>query len=321
MRVWAYASRPQYAEHLAPIFDALPAADRAAFRAPRNQPWGTPGLIDPGDPVLVASYTDAKAIARRDLIYVEHGAGQTYQADVRSAGHGAYSGGAGLDAVRLFIAPSEKVAARWRVTYPAASAVAVGCPRIDRYHRSPAPNGPTIAVTFHHQGGLVPENTWAMPHYRRALAASVAAWRAAGFAVVGTGHPSAESALRRLWGAIRVPWATTDEVFRDGSVLVADNTSLAFEFMAATDRPVLWLDAPWYRRDVDHGLRFWTEADSGLRIGDPADLAEAALAAFADPPEIAARRRATAARVYANVDGRAAERAAAAIGAHIGATS
>ena len=68
--------------------------------------------------------------------------------------------------------------------------------------------------------------------------------------------------------------ARFSDVIDRAGIYVCDNSSTLYEW-AALDRPVVILDAPWYRRDVSHGLRFWQWADIGPRIQDPADLVEA----------------------------------------------
>lgn len=133
-----YASAAHYAAHLVPIWDALPAEVRGAFYAPRaSDPWGEP--LPPRWPrdriVLVASYVDALKCRPRSLVYVEHGAGQAYPGDARSARNPSYSGGDSLENVILFLCPSETVAARWRERYPAVPVAVVGCPKLDPWHR------------------------------------------------------------------------------------------------------------------------------------------------------------------------------------------
>lgn len=330
MVVHTYSSLGHYADHLAPIFAALPEELRGGHFAPREGSWWGARAPQPLDGLwLVASYTDARALGQaRRVVYVEHGAGQTYNGDERSRDHGAFSGGRGLDNVVLFLAPHETVAARWRAAYPHVPAVAVGCPKLDRWHREPFPGftpkssfsaGPTVAFTFHHQGGLCPETTWAVPHYREHLRATAEALRGVGAAVIGHGHPRAAPLLERLWAACGVEWVPSSaEVFTRADLLVADNTSLLPEF-ASLGRPVVWLNAPWYRRGVDHGGRFWAWPEGQRVVDDPADLVPGVLDGLRDPPLIARARAEMVASIYSAVDGAAAKRAAEAIAAVAGA--
>lgn len=134
----AYASAPHYAAHIEPVWAALPPEARGTFWTARARDrWGTPVPARwPLDRlVLVASYVDARRARPRPVVYLEHGAGQTYPGDSRSAGHPSYSGGRELDHVVLFLCPSGVVADRWSARYPDVPAVVVGCPYLDRWHR------------------------------------------------------------------------------------------------------------------------------------------------------------------------------------------
>jgi hypothetical protein len=313
----AYASLRHYAEHLAPVWAALPAELRGSFYSPsRTEQWGQPldRARDRGRLVLVASWRDAQTVGPSPLVYVEHGAGQSYDGDPRSAGNGSYSGGHALDRVRLFLCPNQQVADRWQARYPEARTAVVGCPKLDAWHAA-APwaertvGRPVVAVTFQLECPLVPETRSAWGHYDHHLPALVADPR---WQVLGHGHP-------RLWGAIRRRWRdlhtehTPDlaDVLDRADLLVADNTSALYEF-ASTGRPVLVLNAPWYRRHVDHGLRFWSHPP-GLQVDRPADLVAGVARALADPPAARAIRARATAHVYAHTDGQAARRAAEAI--------
>lgn len=442
--IHAYASRAHYAEHLRPIFDQLPERMRGEFwSSRRSQTWGIPlpeSRRRPDGPVMVAAYVDARKLTgTTELIYVEHGAGQSYDGDPAGRGHGSYSGGSGLDAVALFLCPRQELVDRWVDVY-ATPSVVVGCPRLDYWHtrmvgrgvlgegrteterlldldrseaedrlrpgpgrsqtsasasggvvdgdgnlagqsrprmpqpgdrlsggdslRAPSlreslaseerdaegksrslashrpgkgvqegprihagehlcdsgrsttvpdlPEGTVVAFSFHWENPLVPESRSALAHYRRHLGPLIGAIRASGGEVIGHGHPRAWGALWRLWkelGVEAVP--ELDAVFGRASVFVADNTSALYEF-ASLDRPVVVLNAPWYRRDVEHGLRFW-ETIPGIQVDDGTDLLDAVAEAVADPPYLSAVRRDAVARTYASTDGHASERAVRAI--------
>lgn len=316
MQVHLYASQQHYAEHLLPIYRALPAELQGERWCQRPRDWRTGPLPHPRRRppglVLVAGYADACRIGAGPLVYVEHGAGQAY---TDAADNGSYSGGLGLDQVALFVAPGEHVAARWRARYPATPVAVVGCPKLDRWHTH-APwivdGAPTVAVTFHWDCGLVPETRSAVRHYQPALAHLRDSVSDMGGVLLGHSHPRAWAPMHRLWASLGVP-STADlaDVLDRADVLVADNTSALYEF-ASLDRPVLALNAPWYRRDVQHGLRFWSHVP-GLQVDEPDQLADGVAAAWADPPSAQALRTAAVALVYAHRDGTAAARAAAAI--------
>lgn len=319
-----------------PIWEQLEARNLSGtpYGPQASQAWGVSigkrrGPHTAAQPVMVASYVDAQRTHPAPLVYVEHGAGQHY-VDTTS---GSYSGGEGLDRVVLFLCPNEHVAERWRAAYPQTPAVVVGSPRVDQLReqqeqeddhsdeqqwRVHAPSharqldSSAVAVTFHWDCPLVPETRSAWPYYDEALPALVRWARHNDVELLGHGHPRIFERLARRWRALGVePVGSFDDVCARAGVLVGDNTSALFEF-AALDRPVVVLDAPWYRRDVEHGGRFWRWADVGVRISEPRLLPLAAALAFADPPGREASRRAVVADVYAH-PGEAATRAADAI--------
>lgn len=318
MPLHRFASLPNYAHHIEPVWQALPEELRGESWAPVGRPWGIPLRVPsrtPPGPVLVASFADARAMSRRDLVLVDHGAGQHYPGDPRAFDNGSYAGGGGLDSVRLFLTPSERVADRWRASYPGVPAVAVGCPRLDvlRRARPPRGKGPVVVITWHWDCALCPETQSALRHYWRGLEPLRDALRALGGELWGSAHPRAWSALERLYGHLGIHAVRDiDEVLGAADVLVFDNTSAGLE-AASLDIPVVVLDAPWYRKNVTHGGRFWDWADVGVRISEPDQLVPAVLEALMDPPEVANRRRDVALDVYAYQDDRASERAAAAI--------
>lgn len=309
MKVHAYASRAHYLAHLAPVHAALPEEIRGELIGPRRQYMRADAFA--GDLVLVASWVDSQRWARRHrVIYLEHGAGQSYGGDPHAANHGSYAGGEGHDHTALFLCPSETVADRWRAVYRA-PAVAVGCPRLDDVERRNEPD--VAAFAFHWDNPLCNESRTALPHYARRLGVVVEDLRARGVRVLGHGHPRAAGHLKPMWRALGVEWCDDiDDVLRRAAVFVADNTSAMYE-AAALDIPVVALNAPWYRRDVDHGLRFWSHVP-GVQCDGPDDLAELVLEQMqGGTVDDVAHRCVVAAHAYSAVDGKASARAAEAI--------
>ena len=314
MKVDAFASQRHYAEHLYPIWEQLPEQVRGVFWAPgREHDWGERLRNRVTErTVMVAGWRDAQTMRPSGLIYVEHGSGQSYDGDPRSKGDGSYSGGHSLERVRLFLCPNETVAGRWRDAYQA-PVVVVGCPKLDRWHDRPARTvdemAPTVAVTFHWACALVPETQSAWRHYDRVLPALASDER---WHLLGHGHP-------RLWGTISRRWKELGvesvkdfgDVLDRVDLLVGDNTSALYEF-ASTGRPVVVLNAPWYRRDVHHGLRFW-DYPPGLQVDRPEQLAPTIVRALTDPVPAQALRAAAVPETYAYTDGHAARRAVTAI--------
>lgn len=329
MKIDVLATERQYIDHLAPVYRALPDESRGDF-------YTHPKAVDHAKafgirkPVvvsndlimrrrmrrelrltMVASWGDMKRMKRtkRPLIHFEHGNGQTF--DVR---HTSYAGGPDRENVVLFVCPSERVAEANRAYYPDTPTVAVGCPKLDRFHAvSPYVTGnakPVVALSFHWNAKWIPETRSAMDHYVSVfhdLAESDE------FDVIGHGHPRILDRLRPLYRDAGIPVIPTfEQVLATADLYVNDCSSTLYEF-ASTGRPVVVLNAPWYRRDVQHGLRFWEYANVGVQVDEPDDLLAVIRMALIDPPTHQRNRKRAVAACYAYIDGHATERAVNAI--------
>lgn len=330
----AFASAPHFIDHIAPVWQALEPDERGVFVVQTralglhaSQRHGINAAVNRAMPplsstavagrqphVLVASSGDAASLGRRRAVLLEHGAGQTYGGDPRGARSHGYAGGDDRGMVDVFLCPNEDVAAANRARWPGADSVVVGCPKLDRWHGwEPGPiDERRVAVTFHWPCRLVPEAGSAWGHYREWFEARPR------FApvLVGHAHPRHASVMSRWWPRVGARWVPNlDDVLAQALVLVADNTSAMFE-AAAIGLPVVVLNAPWYRRDVSHGLRFWRWADIGPQVDDPADL-EQAVWGDAFHPSYRVRRGQMTRAVFGDLDGRASQRAVAALRRHL----
>lgn len=319
MTVDAYYSEPQYLRHLLPIFALLPDRLRGTlFKHPKAEGPGTPGY--PRETIaVVASIQDHRAARSRrcKTIFVEHGAGQTYcGVPGRACLSGSYAGGRGREDVLLFICPNEEVASANSATYPAARTAAVGCPALDSWHQDPLlrPAGDRLrlVISFHADLNICPETRSALEWYRPFFP-ELKMWAdGSGIELVGHAHPRALGVAREAYAEAGIPCVTSIvEVLATAVVYLCDNSSTLYE-VASLDRPVIALNAPWYRREVHHGLRFW-DAVPGLQVDDPRAIPEVVHASLLDPPDASRRRNTAVTRVYNACDGLAAERAVSAI--------
>ena len=311
MRVDAYASRHSYWRHLRPIVEALLAADHEVetwhpqgIETEWNRPPDSKRKPD-NEWMIVASEPDARRFASSHrIIYVEHGTGQKYAG--LPAG---FVGGPGLDAVELFVCPAERVADHWHRSYPRAQTAVVGDPALDGLVNHPSG---FVYWTAHWRCGANFETWPAFQHHVSALPALRDELADSGLELVGHAHPRDRQRMADRWKQLGVRFEPDpDVVLRTGDLLIADNTSMLYE-AAALGMPVLCLNRPEYRRNIEHGLRFWSHVP-GIECDEPEHLVWTVEAALADPPELRELRARAVAHAYAHLDGKAAVHAARAI--------
>ena len=285
MKVDVVATEGHYLRHLLPIFEALPPEMQGVVRyTPRNIPVPRRNTV-----ALVAGWQDVSPLrGLQPMIYVEHGAGQSYGGDPKLASQPSYSasGGARHTGVVAFLSPNSRVAAQWK----SAPAFVVGCPKLDEF-RTATPIAGSVCFAWHWDCEIAPEAGSAWTHWRPAMRRIVASLISEGREVFMHAHPRWRGRLDddlQMTGAKIL--GNEVDVFRRASTLCADNTSLMYEF-AALDRPVVALNAPQYRRNVHHGLRFW-DTIPGPQANEPDEFSSML---FGGHHEL---RRQVAARVY-----------------------
>lgn len=302
----AIVSRPHYLDHVLPVWDALGRpgrllVDRSLSKRPDAMGRGAQALCRGRGPAIVAGWLDlhrARALGYGPFVLMQHGAGQSYPGDARSARSHSYAGARDHDDVALFVVPGPDPARRWAERYPTARIVMAG--NLKPLPAREGEPGHVVAVTFHWPCALVPETGSAWHDFRDAVRElSIRA------TVLGHWHPRWGDHLRRWYESVGIePVASLDEIARRSDVLVADNTSAIYEY-ADTGRPVVLMNSPRYRRDIDHGLRFWGASHVGLHVDDPARLWDGVRMAMVDPPGVRWARNHALSMVYAPGDTRA----------------
>jgi hypothetical protein len=247
-------------------------------------------------------------VRERPIVLFEHGIGFSF-----GGKHTSYAGGGGFRRlVTLFVEPNEYPARRNMQAHgPDVNQVIVGCAKMDAWHvKPPKPRSdpPVVAISFHWDCRICPETRSAWEHFRSALPELASEFR-----MIGHGHPRILEALAPEYERLGIPvvW-DFEEVMETADVYINDASSTLYEF-ASLDRPVVVLNAPWYRRDQNHGLRFWEHADVGVQCDDPDYLADAVREALADSGAQQVKRHKATDAAFKYHDGTSARRAADAI--------
>ena len=252
-----YASERHYIDHLAPVWHALDPQYRLRFivsNSTMQQYAANKGIYaEVGQPsgnlTLVASYGDYRR-TKGPVVFMEHGIGHSYSND-----HPSYVGGRGKDRTVLFLCQNHLTAEKNQLTYPHIPSVIVGTPKLDNVAVRPA-QGRTVAVSFHWECKVAPETRSSLPHFKPILPILQ---KAKDINLIGHAHPRTgfNKSVQRIYAQLGIEYVHTfDEVLDRADLYIIDNSSSAYEF-AAAGRHVLHLNAPWYRKDVNHGLRFW----------------------------------------------------------------
>jgi hypothetical protein len=273
--IHSYTPEPHLRLHAAPLAAALAATE---IRNPASLPdsaW-----------LIVASRRTARHAPAANVILIEHGAGQMYQHD---AGGVPYT----HDNVRLFIAPRQQVADRGAVLFPNAERI-VASPYLEHL---PRPGGGLVTYTTHSNAATAPESRSTWDHYQWALRSLVDA------------HPTQFHSHPRMINLVQPraqhlsrpyepDWPTA---LAGSSALVVDNSSVMWE-ACAVGLPIVICNAPWYRRDVEWGMRFWEYSDAGPQVDHPGELV-AAVDAVLRHDEWGKRRAEVAGLIYERVTG------------------
>jgi hypothetical protein len=292
-----YASERHYFDHIVPVWNALDPKDRGRFIVSNEQIYtyardkGQRTLIGEPDKTLtlVASYGDYKK-TKGPVVYMEHGIGHSYSND-----HPSYAGGQGKDRVVLFLCQHSLTAEKNKKTYPNAQTAIIGTPKLDTI-KPRGIEGNTVAVSWHWDCQVAPETRSSLPHFKSILAQLR---KAPDINLIGHAHPRVtfNRIVQKLYQDLRIPYVHNfEDVIEQADIYIIDNSSTAYEFSAA-GRPVIHLNAPWYRKDVNHGIRFWDYLP-GPTVDKPADVLPLVRQILKDPTLYEDQRKAVVEALY-----------------------
>lgn len=325
----AYASASHYLDHMAPVWKALLKKNRGTFfvqpdlldyAAQKGVVNLAPAPVPSGDNLtLVAASGNLNHLTlhgRPNSAIMEHGAGLSYGGDTSFRGRiardsSSYAGGDGRPA-KLFLHPGPVPAARDAARYPHARVLVVGCPKLDTLPRREPDGVPTVAFSFHFDTNISPETRSAFVFYREQIKRFAREVQKTGeMRILGHAHPRAFDRLASWYSRYGIePVRSFEEVCRRADIYAVDNSSTLYEF-ASTGRQVIVLNAPFYRKGVHHGLRFW-DAIPGPQVDEPANIGQVVRYELAHPTLWDGRREAALDQVYGFRTG-AAKRAAKAL--------
>jgi len=311
MKIDFLARQEHFVDHLLPVWKALPSKKRGVFYChiaigeyaskkglsyfPLVPEYlGQLHVKVPGDnPIVTCAYGDFLDAYRSnpDRIFMlsEHGVGLAFG---ENAG---YAGGLGRrNKVDCFMSSSRYVAEKNLATFNAPVYI-VGVPKMDKYKESQFKNwmrtgsfsvqqmkeSPVVCLSFHWNGSHIsPEAGNAFALYGRPEVLELLKSK---FNIIGHCHPKEREIIKPAFEKAGIPFVDSfDEVLEQADIYCNDCSSTMYEF-CVTGKPVVVMNAPWFRKDVHHGLRFWDYSDVGKNVNNPKQLVQAIEEAIQDP--------------------------------------
>lgn len=283
-----YANMPQYLEHLKPIYRAYK-GDKI-FIIKRNT-RGAAGVIDSKTysqiselkkildtlcrlhkkvHYIVASYGNVRELSKPYLpdipfALIEHGAGQSYDSKIPGWCRGSNKY---MHRVKLFMATNKYCLEPFKKNNPEVKAKIIGCPKIDWVEKKPmTTDDPLIVFSWHWSCNSLPETLGGFDYWKSEVV-NVSKH----FNVAIHGHPRLQGDTEPFCLQNNIRFIKDfNEVLATADIYAIDNSSTMFEF-ALTGRPIIVLNNPWFRRDVNHGMRFWEFSNIGVNCDSRLDL-------------------------------------------------
>jgi len=266
-----FAREPHHIQHAKAIYNKIPLEHRGKLYTVLSE-----AINSTNDYIAIFCYGDLKSISKtnKKIVYCEHGVGMYYNTI-----HGSYAGSTQYrDNVVLRLSPNKTHADKEKKTLKCPVKI-VGVPKMDEWagFREKLVNKrnmhpfmkPVVAISFHWNCLVCPETESSYKHF-----ASSIKELSKHFTLIGHGHPRILPQLRTKYKQLGIQVAADfNRVMRIADMYICDNSSTIYEF-AYLNKPVVLLNAPSYRKNVEHkgNPRFWKHANIGPQVDNPEDL-------------------------------------------------
>jgi len=262
------------------------------------------------DYVCVFSFGDLRVVAEigKGIIFCEHGVGMFY-----NVVHPSYAGSLrNRENVVLRLSPNETHAEKERETLECPVEV-IGVPKLDRFanrYWNFNRTKPTVAISFHFDCLVCPETRSSFSYFK-----DVIPELKKHFNLIGHSHPRYASVLEPFYRKNKIRFVKDfEEVLEHADVYCIDNSSTIFEW-CITQKPIVLLNPPFYRKEVEHkgNPRFWKHSGIAPLCERPEDLIDSIWEAINNHEKYVPKIREANKDVLTFTDGRCAERAVNAI--------
>jgi hypothetical protein len=249
----------------------------------------------------------------KKIIFCEHGVGMYYS----GTNHPSYAGSLKQrDNVILRLSPNETHAEKERETLNCPVEV-IGVPKLDKYankYWSFKKDKPTVAISFHFDCYVCPETRSSYSYF-----AKVIPELKKHFYIIGHGHPRLLPSIEDFYRKHKIRIARDFETVMElADVYCIDNSSTIFEW-TITNKPLVLLNPPFYRRDFEHegNPRFWKYSNIAPLCNKPEDLISCIWDSVKNHDKYLPLIIEASKNVLGFVDGKCTERAVEAIKKHI----
>lgn len=265
-----FANMPHYYDHIIDVYNKLGISkviidkvnDSSKLLNTISQ-YDNPIYIVPSYSLLSRLYKPN--FPKNRSILLEHGVGQSYITNKTSWARGSTKYD---DNIILYMATNNYCYDAFKKHHKNIPIEIIGCPKLDNIPiMNPNLEDPLICFSWHWDAIEIPETRSGFDYWKDSLIELSKHNR-----IVIHGHPRIQNITSEFARDNNIQFISSfNRVLELADIYVCDNSSTIYEF-AVTNKPVILLNNPFYRRDINHGLRFWELSNIGINCNNNKDL-------------------------------------------------